>query len=95
MSEITSQSANHVANWSKIQLIGDTMTIDRKIRYRANPKTSVALKYLRARLATILAAKFRDRELTSQEQKWYDVAMRVLGKFKSPSEVEGLGIMIK
>ena len=61
-----------------------------------SPKTSIALKALRARLSTILAAQFRGRELTEQEKRWNDVAMRVLGKVKPPQpDSEGLGIVIR
>ncbi|KAH8120418.1 P-loop containing nucleoside triphosphate hydrolase protein [Phellopilus nigrolimitatus] len=80
----------------------DMVVIDRKLRYRLAPKTSIALKYLRAQLAVNLATQFRGKELTEQQEKWSELAMRVLGKEKSQiSKAEGekigvgLGISVR
>lgn len=40
----------------------------------------MALKILRAKLASVLATQMRGRPLTSQQQKWSDLALLVLSK---------------
>ena len=74
---------------SILQLIADTVAVDRKIRYRVSPKANIALKHLRAHLAEILALRFRGKELTERQQKWNELAMRVLGKMQSETSPDG------
>lgn len=79
------------------ELIADTVIIDKKIRYRLTPKISIALKYLRTNLSNILAAQFRAKKLTEQQQRWNDLVMLVLSKVKveEPSTgTNGLGIIV-
>ncbi|KAL5495158.1 hypothetical protein ACEPAI_620 [Sanghuangporus weigelae] len=81
----------------EFKLVADTVTIDRKIRYRLSPKTSITLKYLRSNLATNLAAQFRGKLLTEQQQRWNELAMRVLSKTKVEEPItiaNGLGIVV-
>ncbi|KAL5535622.1 hypothetical protein ACEPAF_3716 [Sanghuangporus sanghuang] len=81
----------------EFKLIANTVIIDRKIRYRLNPKTSITLKYLRSNLTTNLAAQFRGKVLTEQQQKWKELAMRVLSKMKVEEPItiaNGLGIIL-
>ncbi|KAI5124610.1 hypothetical protein M0805_004220 [Coniferiporia weirii] len=84
----------------EFKLIADTVIIDRKIRYRLAPKTGIALKHLRAQLAGVLSAQFRGKELTERQQKWNELAVRVLGKVGSHAMSDGetgsasLGIIV-
>ena len=78
-----------------MQLFADTVIIDRKIRYRLAPKTSVALKYLRAKVANNLALQFKGKELSDRLILWDDIAMRILGKVKVETESDaGLGVVV-
>ena len=59
--------------------------MDRKVRFRLDPKASIALKYLRNHIASMLASQFRgERSIASQD--WENIALRVLGKVKPKVE---------
>lgn len=60
--------------------------VDRKIRYRLEPKTNVALKFLRNQLGSLLAAQFRGKPLIESQAAWNDIALAILGKVKPPKE---------
>ena len=62
--------------------MADTASIDRKVRFRIPPKTSIALKLLRQNLASILAAQLRTRPLTESQARWNEIAMMILGKVR-------------
>ena len=57
-----------------------TASIDRKVRFRVQPKASIALKLLRNNLASILATQFRIRPLSEAQRVWDEIAMMILGK---------------
>ncbi|KAI0757146.1 P-loop containing nucleoside triphosphate hydrolase protein [Daedaleopsis nitida] len=67
---------------AEFKLMADSAAIDRKVRFRITPKTSVALKLLRSQLGAILAAQFRTRPLTESQIRWNEIAMMILGKVK-------------
>ena len=52
------------------------------------PKSSIALKFLREELSTLLACQYRGHSLREDQTPWNDVAMSVLGHVKpvDPSE---------
>lgn len=78
-----------------LQLLSDTIVIDRKIKFRVPPKTGIALKMLRSQLADAMAAQIRREELTEQQLRWFDLAMRILGKIKPlEEETAGLGFVV-
>lgn len=77
-----------------LKLISDTIIIDRKIRFHASPKTSIALKYLRSQLTSNIATQFRGKSLTGDSNLWNDIAMKILGKVKLEAESSGLGIIV-
>ncbi|THH31997.1 hypothetical protein EUX98_g2175 [Antrodiella citrinella] len=62
------------------KLMSNTVTIDRKIRFRVEPKSSVALKYLRSQLGSLLAAQYRCKPLSETQVNWNELAMMILGK---------------
>ncbi|KAG8927158.1 hypothetical protein FRC02_008427 [Tulasnella sp. 418] len=63
----------------EFKLLADSVFIDRnKIKFKAMPKTNIALKHLREQLASILATRMRGKELTESQKKWNDIAMDVL-----------------
>ncbi len=69
-----------------LQLVADTVVVDRKVRFRVEPKSSIALKYLRNHIGTTLAAHFRGEQLEGLQTAWQELAMLVLGKVKPKSE---------
>ncbi|KAJ3558034.1 hypothetical protein NM688_g1149 [Phlebia brevispora] len=70
------------------KLTSNSVLVDRKIRYRLEPKTNVALKYLRNQLGLLLAAQFRGESLANSQVPWHDIAITILSKVKPPQEPE-------
>lgn len=64
------------------QLIANMASIDRKIKFRIPPKTSVALKFLREQLGNVLAHQFRHKTLMQSHLQWNETGLMVLGKVK-------------
>lgn len=62
--------------------MSNTATIDRKIRFRVQPKSSIALKYLRNQLGQLLATQYRCKPLTESQVYWGELAMMILGKIE-------------
>ena len=60
--------------------MSNTASIDRKIKFRIEPKSSIALKYLRMQLGQSLATQYRCKPLTETQVNWNDLAMMILGK---------------
>ncbi|KAI0094612.1 P-loop containing nucleoside triphosphate hydrolase protein [Irpex rosettiformis] len=71
---------------AEFKLIANTVIVDRKVRFRVHPKSSIALKYLRSHIGTTLAAHFRGDKLGDVQNTWEEMAMLVLGKIKPKSE---------
>ncbi|KAH9857918.1 P-loop containing nucleoside triphosphate hydrolase protein [Lenzites betulinus] len=67
---------------AEFKLMADTAFIDRKVRFRIEPKASIALKLLRNNLGSILATQFKTRSLTESQLRWDEIAMMILGKVK-------------
>ncbi|CAL1696117.1 unnamed protein product [Somion occarium] len=67
---------------AEFKLMADTVLIDRKVKFRIEPKASVALKFLRNQLGQLLATQFRAKPLTESQVLWSEMAMKVLGKVK-------------
>lgn len=65
--------------------MADSVLLDRKVRFRLDPKAGIALKYLRNHIASMLASQFRGKRSTIA-QDWEDIAMMVLGKVKPVNE---------
>lgn len=69
------------------RLISDSIFVDnRKIKFRASPKTNVALKVLRNNLASTLAAQFRRKPLVESQVRWQELGLAILGKMKLEDE---------
>lgn len=54
------------------------MQIDRKLRFQVDPKSALALKYLRDQLAAAMAVRLRGRQLSGRQLEWFDLAMKCL-----------------
>ncbi|TFK57142.1 P-loop containing nucleoside triphosphate hydrolase protein [Heliocybe sulcata] len=67
---------------SDFKLISDSVSVDRKLKWRVAPKTNVALKVLRNNLASLLAQQFRGKPLVESQVLWHELGMAVLGKMK-------------
>ena len=75
-----------------LQLSSNSAFIDRKIKFKIPGRTTVALKYLRHHLATIIANQIRGKPLSESQLLWNELAMTVLGKVKlTAGEEEGQG----
>ncbi|KAI0348676.1 P-loop containing nucleoside triphosphate hydrolase protein [Trametopsis cervina] len=68
------------------KLMAHSVTVDRKVRFRVEPKTNVALKYLRNHIGTMLSSHFRGDKLGDLQTDWEDLALLVLGKVKPQTE---------
>jgi len=87
-----SSSSPTVKTNGLLQLTSHSAFIDRRIKFRIPGRTTVALKYLRHHLATILANQIRGKPLSESQALWYELAMVVLGKAKlTAGEEEGQG----
>ena len=87
-----SSSSSTAKTYSILQLTSHSAFIDRKIKFRIPGRATVALKYLRHHLATILASQIRGKPLSESQLLWNELAMTVLGKVKlTASEEEGQG----
>ncbi|KAI0082174.1 P-loop containing nucleoside triphosphate hydrolase protein [Panus rudis PR-1116 ss-1] len=71
---------------AEFKLLADMVQIDRKIRYRIDPKTGIALKHLRNALGRTLATQFRAKPLTESQVLWNDLAFKALGHVKDREE---------
>ncbi|KAI0374315.1 P-loop containing nucleoside triphosphate hydrolase protein [Pilatotrama ljubarskyi] len=82
---------------AEFKLMADTASIDRKVRFRIQPKASIALKLLRNNLGSILATQFRLRPLTESQLRWDEIATMILGKVKPeapPQLQDGVTLVI-
>jgi ATP-dependent RNA helicase DHX29 len=71
-----------------LQLLSDTVVIDRKIKFSISAKTNVALKHLREHLFDILSTQFRGQPITETHVLWNELAANILGKIKPKDEKE-------
>ena len=77
------------------QLISDSVSIDRKIRFRVSPKTNIALKHLRFQLSGLLSLHYRGKTLVESQLMWNELAMMVLGKWTPLKEdEEGINVVV-
>ncbi|CAK9781148.1 P-loop containing nucleoside triphosphate hydrolase protein [Cutaneotrichosporon oleaginosum] len=60
------------------KLSAASMQIDRKLRFQVDPKSALALKYLRDQLASAMAARLRGRSLTQRQSQWFELALECL-----------------
>lgn len=67
---------------AEFKLMSDIVYVDRKIKFRVQPRSGIALKILRNHLADLLSTQMRIKPLTESQTLWDDVAMMVLGKVK-------------
>ncbi|KAL1693102.1 P-loop containing nucleoside triphosphate hydrolase protein [Schizophyllum commune] len=68
------------------KLIANSLSIDRKIRFRVEPKVNIALKILRNQLAANLSQQLKGKRLEGTQPQWQELAMMVLGKVKFEEE---------
>ncbi|PFH54597.1 hypothetical protein AMATHDRAFT_134454 [Amanita thiersii Skay4041] len=73
----------------EFKLASDTIVVDRKLRFRVQPRTNIALKLLRNQLITLLSHQMRGKAITGSLARWNDIAIRALCKVK-----EGQGAMV-
>ncbi|KAF8584485.1 P-loop containing nucleoside triphosphate hydrolase protein [Ramaria rubella] len=71
---------------SEVKLSSETVMLDRKIKFRVGPKACAALRHLRDQFTAILALKMRRMPITEAQERWYSLALTVLGR-TTPEEV--------
>ncbi len=54
------------------------MQIDRKLRFQVDPKSALALKYLRDQLASSMATRLRGRSLSDRQSEWFELALKCI-----------------
>ncbi|KAF8496667.1 P-loop containing nucleoside triphosphate hydrolase protein [Gautieria morchelliformis] len=64
----------------EVKLPSEALVLDRKIKFRVGSKSCVTLKHLREQFTTILAIKMRRLPLTEVQERWYSLALMVLGR---------------
>ncbi|KAF8323290.1 P-loop containing nucleoside triphosphate hydrolase protein [Clavulina sp. PMI_390] len=69
------------------KLSGNSAFLDRKIKFSAVPKSNMAIKILRTRLATVLSAQMRGKPLSAAQVQWSELALLVLSRV--PVELDG------
>ncbi|KAF5375077.1 hypothetical protein D9758_000153 [Tetrapyrgos nigripes] len=76
------------------QMISNSVSLDRKIKFQLSPKASIALKVFRSQLQSLLAYQFRGRGriLTESQVLVNELAMTILGKVKIEAETAPLVI---
>jgi len=63
----------------------NSVFLDKKIKYRLPPRANVALSYLRDRTAGIISLRMRGKEISEEQEKWWELLLDVLGKKDSES----------
>lgn len=72
------------------QLASNLLQLDKKLKLQVNPKTMVALKFLRTQLTSIINVRMRAKEMTAEQQAVWDLAVELLGRERDP---EGEGVV--
>jgi len=65
---------------SDIKLLSESFVIDRKIKYKILPTTSLALKYLRKNFKINIDTLLKGATLTPTQEKWNNTLLRVLSR---------------
>jgi ATP-dependent RNA helicase DHX29 len=60
------------------KLSAASMQIDRKLRFQVEPKSALALKYLRDQLASSMATRLRGRSLSDRQSEWFELALKCI-----------------
>lgn len=60
------------------QLSASSFQIDRKIKYRIEPKTLLAIKLLRERLAAAMIVRMRGKPMSERQQRWFDLGLKCI-----------------
>jgi ATP-dependent RNA helicase DHX29 len=70
----------------RIQLAALSLQLDRKLKLFVPPKMLIALKHLRTNLDAILSIKMRGKEISKEQEEWWDLALEVVGREKATGE---------
>ncbi|KIJ45644.1 hypothetical protein M422DRAFT_75059 [Sphaerobolus stellatus SS14] len=65
---------------SEFKLPSETISLDRKIKFRVGAKSCIAMKHLREQFSAILSLKMRKMPLNKTQEKWYDLGLKVLSR---------------
>lgn len=67
-----------VGDVTDFRTVASFLQIDRKLRYRVEPRTLVALKWLREKMALATASRMRSKPLSPGLEKWFDLGLKCL-----------------
>jgi ATP-dependent RNA helicase DHX29 len=60
------------------QVSAPSIQVDRKIRYRSDPKTALAIKILREQFHATISAQMRGKTMTSKKLEWFELGLRFI-----------------
>ncbi|ORY32822.1 P-loop containing nucleoside triphosphate hydrolase protein [Naematelia encephala] len=60
------------------RLSASLLQLDRKIRYRVEPKTAMAIKVLRENFALAMSARLSGKALSEVQEKWFELGLKCL-----------------
>lgn len=75
------------------RLSSSSFQIDRKIRYQIQPKTALAIKGLRNNFASAMSARFRGKQLSEQQLKWFELGLECLRRGLWDDEEQLVGVL--
>ena len=69
--------------------------IDRRLKFTSSPKTNIALKILRERLANLMSLQFQGKTLTESQVKWMEIGTLALSRAKLKDEKDDIQLIAK
>lgn len=74
------------------KLSANSLQIDKKLRYRIDPKSALAVKLLRDRFAAAMATRLRGRPLTERQEQWFALALQCIA---ADGQKEGQDVVVQ
>jgi len=70
------------------RISASSFQIDRKVRYKIEPKTALAIKRLREQFAAALSTRLRGKRLNEEQEKWFELGLECLKTGRWDQELE-------
>ncbi|KAF9474475.1 P-loop containing nucleoside triphosphate hydrolase protein [Pholiota conissans] len=77
------------------KLASNMAFIDRRLKFTSSPKTNIALKILRERLANLMSLQFQGKTLTDSQAKWMEIGILALSHAKLKDEKDDIRLIAK
>jgi len=78
---------------ANVKVSSSSAQIDKRLTYRIDPKSAVALKLLRSQVARIMSSKMRGKAMTESQKKWFELGMEYIMTEPNEEEPPGLAIV--